>query len=84
MAESIGRREHGGAVREHGALAATDHELAGLPIFADLAPDDHSTIVSSSSIVELTAGEWLFRQGEPADGLYVVRSGGWRSCRTGS
>lgn len=54
---------------------AAGRELADLPIFADLSPVDRAALVSSSRVVDLAAGQWLFHQGEPTDGLYVVRSG---------
>jgi NTE family protein len=49
--------------------------LGQVAIFADLAEDVRERLISHSSSLQIRAGEWLFRQGEQADRLYVVRSG---------
>lgn len=51
-------------------------ELLGeVPLFATLAPDTREELAARTTTVEVAAGEWLFRQGDDADALYVVRSG---------
>ena len=49
--------------------------LAHSPIFARLAPDIRAGIAARAAEVELPAGDWLFRQGDAGDSLYVVRVG---------
>jgi NTE family protein len=49
--------------------------LQAVPIFARLAPEMRAAIAERASWVRVAAGEWLMRQGEPGDSLYVVRSG---------
>jgi predicted acylesterase/phospholipase RssA len=49
--------------------------LRSVPLFADLPDEQREEVLGRSSRVHLRAGAWLFREGDPADGLYVVRSG---------
>jgi NTE family protein len=49
--------------------------LAKAPIFAGLPQDAREEIAKSSRELHLTAGEWLFRQGDEGDALYVIRAG---------
>jgi len=49
--------------------------LKVVPIFAGLPESLRRKIATRSSEVRLPAGEWLFRQGDEGDSLYVVRSG---------
>ncbi|TVQ40342.1 MAG: diguanylate cyclase [Spirochaetaceae bacterium] len=49
--------------------------LQQVAIFADLSPDDRQRIAALLSRVELNDGERLFRQGDPGETLYIVRSG---------
>ncbi len=49
--------------------------LGHVPILAPLAPEVLSAIAERSTQVRLGAGEWLFRAGDDADALYVVRAG---------
>ena len=49
--------------------------LGLVPLFADLDPELRSEVAGRAVPVRVEAGEWLFRQGEPADSLYVVLSG---------
>ena len=49
--------------------------LAKAPIFARLPQDARDEIAKSSRELHLTAGEWLFREGEEGDALYVIRAG---------
>lgn len=54
---------------------ATGSELADLRIFADLSPDVRDLVAAGADVVEVAAGQWLFRQAEVAEALYLVRSG---------
>lgn len=44
-------------------------------VLSGLTDDLRERLVNGAPIRELAAGEWLMRKGEPADSLYVVRSG---------
>jgi NTE family protein len=49
--------------------------LGAVPILAGLSEELRAEIGSRSTTLQLRAGAWLFRQGEPGDSLYVVCSG---------
>jgi predicted acylesterase/phospholipase RssA/CRP-like cAMP-binding protein len=49
--------------------------LARAPIFASLSTEVRGQIARSSRQLRLEAGEWLFREGEEGDALFVIRAG---------
>jgi EmrB/QacA subfamily drug resistance transporter len=49
--------------------------LALVPILAGLEPWLRRAIAARTRTTQLEAGEWLFREGNPAEALYVVRAG---------
>ncbi len=49
--------------------------LAQAPIFAGLSQDAREKIAERSRGHHLTAGEWLFREGDEGDALFVIRAG---------
>jgi NTE family protein len=49
--------------------------LADVPMFSALAPATRDEVAERTAAVSVPAGEWLFRQGDEADALYIVRSG---------
>lgn len=49
--------------------------LKQLPFFADLSNDLLGQVVSTGRTRMLSAGEFVFRQGDPPDGLYVLLNG---------
>jgi NTE family protein len=49
--------------------------LLRVPVFAPLSPEMRAEIAGIAETVRLERGSWLFRQGEQADGVYVVRVG---------
>jgi len=51
------------------------NELANIPLFGDLDPASLHTLIRNVRIVGLDAGEVLFRQGDPANSLYVIVDG---------
>jgi MFS family permease len=53
--------------------------LGRVPMLAGLAPEVLEHLAARGRTVEVAAGDWLFRQGDPGDATYVVRAGRWRS-----
>jgi NTE family protein len=49
--------------------------LAAVPIFAELSEELRDEVAALATTVHVPAGEWLFRQGDEDESLYVVRSG---------
>jgi CRP-like cAMP-binding protein/Fe-S-cluster-containing dehydrogenase component len=49
--------------------------LRSLPIFSDVSEDFLHQLAQRVELVEKEPGEFLFRQGEPSDCLYVIRIG---------
>jgi NTE family protein len=49
--------------------------LAQVPLFAEIEPDLRETLAARARTVHIAAGEWLFREGEPGDAMYLVRAG---------
>jgi NTE family protein len=49
--------------------------LCNVPVFAGLSAEMLERVGELASEERLRRGEWLFREGEPADGVYVVRVG---------
>jgi CRP-like cAMP-binding protein len=49
--------------------------LRDVSIFADLPPESVDRIAERTEERQLHAGEWLFREGDPGDALYVLHSG---------
>jgi EmrB/QacA subfamily drug resistance transporter len=49
--------------------------LARVPMFAGLQPALREAVAERARPVRVAAGEWLFREGETGDALYVVRAG---------
>jgi NTE family protein len=57
------------------SLKARQEFLRRVQIFAGLPAETLEEIAAHADVVEVTAGDWLVREGEPAEGLYVLRSG---------
>ena len=45
------------------------------PMFADFSPDHRALIAGCASNVSFKPGEWIFREGQPADRFYIIRYG---------
>jgi NTE family protein len=62
---------------EHANVTAqsTAQFLRNVPVFAGLAEEMLEEIAALARDVTLRRGEWLFREGDAADGVYVVRLG---------
>lgn len=57
------------------AVPPLPDSLADLPMFSGLAADRLTALEAAAEDVEVEASSFVFRQGDPSDGLYVVRSG---------
>jgi NTE family protein len=84
--DAVARRARGAPRPKTAAGAAarvpgTPVELLGtVALFAGLATDQLRALADQALAVQLRAGEWLFRQGDEADALYVLRSGRLEVC----
>jgi CRP-like cAMP-binding protein len=56
--------------------------LAQSQIFKDLTDDEAESVGEICEIVELKAGEFIFREGDDGDRLYLIESGEVRISRT--
>ena len=50
-------------------------ELLGVPAFAGLPDDQITWFISQSQEITLKVGDSYFREGDPADAMYVILSG---------
>ncbi|MCZ4499220.1 MAG: conserved transrane transport protein, partial [Marmoricola sp.] len=72
-------------VADVGTVAApVPIELVDLPLFAALDDAARARVRTAATEVDLDAGAWLFRAGDPSDSLYVVRSGRLRVLQDGT
>jgi NTE family protein len=56
-------------------LYAPEEPLRDVDLFAGLDAGVRAEVVARAATVELPAGRWLFRQGDPGDTMYVVLAG---------
>lgn len=56
-------------------IATLERYLIEHPLFRDLDPDYVSLLTECASNVRFAAGDMIFRQGQPADGCYLIRHG---------
>ena len=56
-------------------VQSTAEFLALVPIFAGLPAEQLQTMAANTGAQRLEAGAWLFREGEEAEAMYVVRTG---------
>jgi NTE family protein len=49
--------------------------LAHVPLFAGLEAPLREALASRARAVRVEAGDWLFREGDPGDAMYIVRAG---------
>ena len=71
------------AAKRGGVSAVSAEELAALPVFADVPPQDLSTLATSLESLQAVAGEVLMRQGEPAVSFAIITSGRVEIRQTG-
>jgi NTE family protein len=57
------------------SLDARAEFLRGAPVFSHLPRAALREIASRADLVKEAAGDWLFREGDACDGLYVLRAG---------
>jgi signal transduction histidine kinase len=50
-------------------------DLAALAVFSDLSPGQIDWLADHGEVMELAAGDWLFKEGDPATDLFVVLDG---------
>ena len=65
--------ETGATVPPH--TESTEDFLGQVPLFADLGPSLREALSLRAVAVRIGAGEWLFREGDPGEAMYVVRAG---------
>ena len=49
--------------------------LARTPLFSDIDPELHDQLAAKSHTRHLAAGQWLFREHDPTDAMYIVQAG---------
>jgi NTE family protein len=54
---------------------STEQFLARVPMFAGLSASMQEALARRARVVRVSAGDWLFREGDPGDAMYVVRAG---------
>lgn len=57
--------------------------LAASPVFGALIDDHRRTLAGTLTIRRIAAGDYIFREGEPADSAYVILSGRLEALREG-
>jgi len=55
--------------------AAQSQALEKVPLFADLTPQELESLARRAVLRRYRPGEWLFSEGEPCEGLFVIESG---------
>jgi CRP/FNR family cyclic AMP-dependent transcriptional regulator len=56
-------------------ISLSPETLRRIPLFADLNEEALKHLAVNGQIVSFRQGEWLFREGDPANSLYVVLEG---------
>ena len=64
-----------GRSRRTPARPASSIGLADIPLIAALSDSARSTLAEATRTIELDAGEWLVREGDPPGSAYLLRSG---------
>ncbi len=62
----------------------TENTLRGCQLFVGLPPGDISAIAAFVVPKQLDKGDYLFREGDPSEGFYVVQKGGINVHRVGA
>ena len=69
------RPERGEPVTAPPRPETTADFLGHAPIFSGLTEPLREALAKRSTAVRLAAGEWLFREGDPGESMYIVRAG---------
>jgi CRP/FNR family transcriptional regulator, cyclic AMP receptor protein len=56
-------------------MQTLDQLIADAPMFAGLEPEHLALIAGCASNAHFAAGEYLFREGDPADSFFLIREG---------
>ena len=64
-------------------MAASPEELGRCPLFSRLAPAELENLAAAARTIEAPAGRFLFREGQPCEGFYVVLAGAVRVFKLG-
>jgi CRP/FNR family transcriptional regulator len=56
-------------------MSTVQHHIGSIPYFEGIAEDDLRYITRNSVLRTFAAGEMIFLEGEPADGLWIVEQG---------
>jgi CRP/FNR family transcriptional regulator, dissimilatory nitrate respiration regulator len=65
------------------AMTSRSEELSQCPLFGRLAPAELEHLASASRTLEAPAGQFIFREGQPCEGFYVVLAGVVRVFKLG-
>jgi len=60
---------------EIGQPESTEQFLARVPMLAGLSAPMRTALAQRARVVRVAAGDWLFREGDAGDAMYVVRAG---------
>jgi CRP/FNR family transcriptional regulator len=66
---------HGLQVESSMPKATQSQALEKVPLFADLTPQELESLARRTVLRRYRPGEWLFSEGEPCEGLFVIESG---------
>jgi len=58
--------------------------LRAVPLFAEASPDDLAALAAAATEVEIPPGRTIVRQGDPANGLFVIVEGRCHVVRDGA
>ncbi len=70
-----GAEEHEARIRRSVERALCSDVISASAIFADLSETERGKVVDASSVRMLEKNEYLYREGDPADELFLVASG---------
>ena len=56
-------------------IPTTEEFLSAVPLLAALDGDTRSRLAKIAQVVRVEAGEMVFRQGDPGDSMYIIRTG---------
>ena len=72
------------ATRAPSAFEATIARVAQLPLFVGVSAASLEAALDRLAVVSVAAGEFVVRQGEPADKFYIIEAGSFSVSQTGT